>query len=97
MAWYVPSKSAVDYAEWDGGSWGTPVMLTSPGLPIPPGPLTPALNFTTSFPSGTCGTVTTYEFALVYAAPPVLGTTYDDIYFEKLDSNSVLNRVCPKY
>jgi hypothetical protein len=91
MAWYVPG--GVDYSEWDAGSWGATVPV--PGLPIPPGPLTPALDFSVSIPPGACGSVTTYEFALVYAAP-ASGESYDDLYLSKLDSNSVVNKYCPK-
>jgi hypothetical protein len=84
LAW-TPASGALDYADWDDGSWGTPVVV--PGLPIPPGPLTPALVSNAAvfdcIGGDSVPTISTYTFSLVYAAP-VSGETYDDIYVRQL-------------
>jgi hypothetical protein len=59
----------MDYADWDDG-WATAVPI--PGLPTPPGPLTPAV---VSVPSVS-------SFFLVYAASASAGS--DDIYVSQL-------------
>jgi hypothetical protein len=64
------SGGQMDYADWDDG-WGASVHI--PGLPIPPGPLTPALVSVITAPS----------FSLVYAAPAA-GESYEDIYVYQL-------------
>lgn len=76
LAW-TPSSGSLDYSSFDDGSWGTPVPVT--GLPIPPGPLTPALVSNYEVTKVCPNQVVTYSFPLVYAAP-VSGETYDDIY-----------------
>jgi hypothetical protein len=64
------SGGEMDYADWDDG-WGAAVRI--PGLPIPPGPLTPAL----------VSVSTASSFSLVYAAP-ASGESYEDIYVYQL-------------
>jgi hypothetical protein len=82
LAW-TPSSGTLDYADWDDGSWGTPVVI--PGLPVPPGPLTPALVFNSLITAVCPNPVYVNSFDVVYAAP-VSGETYDDIYVKQLFS-----------
>jgi hypothetical protein len=90
LAYFTGSPAIVGYSQWvppstgtDDGSWSEPVA--APGLPIPPGPLTPALVFTdTTSTNGVC-TYTSQTFSLVYAAP-VSGQSYDDIYLAPLQN-----------
>jgi hypothetical protein len=84
LAW-TPASGTLDYADWDDGSWGTPVVIT--GLPIPPGPLTPALVFNALVTAVCPNPVYAYSFDVVYAAP-VSGETYDDIYSKLLFSQT---------
>jgi hypothetical protein len=85
MTW--PIGGGMMYSDWDDG-WSAAVPI--PGLPIPPGPLTPALVFittTTTSDGGLC-TLTTFAFSLAYTAG-VSGQAYDDIYFHTLDQSII--------
>jgi hypothetical protein len=81
LAW-TPASGTLDYADWDDGSWGTPV---GPSLPVPPGPLTPAFLNNVSQDALCEDALYSYTFSLVYAAP-VSGETYDEIYVKTLFS-----------
>jgi hypothetical protein len=101
MAWWnvvSPSGAELDYGDWDDGSsppnWGTPLteVPIPPPLPVPPGPLTPALVYTVSTPPGSC-TVTSLTFSVVYAEN-VPDKSYYDIYFDTTDEGALFS--CPK-
>jgi hypothetical protein len=85
LAW-TPASGTMDYADWDDGNWGTPVV--APGLPIPPGPLTPALVPNDVVTAVCPNPVSVYSFSLVYSAP-ASGKTYDDIYLAQLFGQKV--------
>jgi hypothetical protein len=95
MAAYVDSSSgaAVDYSDWDdgSGSWGTPIHL---GVPVPPGPLTPALVYTDVVSTiGTC-TSNGLTFSLAYAEN-VPGQSYYDIYVDVLSLDLIHGCLVP--
>jgi hypothetical protein len=90
LAW-TPASGAMDYSEYDGGSWGTPVQV--PGLPVPPGPLTPALVSNVAITAICPNPVYFYSFSLVYSAP-VSGKTYDDVYVSQLFGQTVGKCTC---
>jgi hypothetical protein len=74
MAWTTAGGS-IDYADWDDG-WSAPVPIS--GLPVPPGPLSPALVSII-----TTGNGTGYSLSVVYAAP-VSGESYSDVYVHEM-------------
>jgi hypothetical protein len=84
----VASGGTLSMYDWDDG-W-TPVSI--PGLPTPPGPLTPALVNTATICNGSSANAPFSALSLVYSYPDA-GTSFDEIYVDGLSTAS--GKSCP--
>ncbi len=75
----VASGGTLSVYDWDDG-W---VAVRIPGLPIPPGPFTPALVNTATICEPSGSEASTSALSLVYSYPDP-GTSFDEIYVEQL-------------